>query len=162
MLQSKRLYPENNEVDDEDAVGFLYGMNAFLTREPHSPLALLNRQFAFNNQCVYGAIKAQDSQVTAIARMNERLGEAVYYLFYNPPSIPRTIVNAGTERQTAKNDLGCRVYLENEVKVAMAEFKKGRSPKFAEIEAAGLSSNWRLETWGSRPAPYLQGRSAVR
>ena len=33
LLQSKRLYPDNNDVDDEDEVAFLHGMNAFIRRE---------------------------------------------------------------------------------------------------------------------------------
>jgi hypothetical protein len=29
LLQSKRLYPTNQDVEDEDEIGFLHGMNAF-------------------------------------------------------------------------------------------------------------------------------------
>ena len=152
LLQSKRLYPDNNDVDDDDddPVSFLYGMNLFLTREPRSPLGLLNKQFSFNPQCVYGAIKAHDKQTDSIASMNKRLGEAVYYLFYNPPSMPQTIINPGAARQQFQaNELGCRVYSENDVKAAMDSFKSGRSPTFSEIESSGQASNWRLETWAS-------------
>ena len=31
LLQSKRLYPANNDVDDEDPVGFRYGLTHFCT-----------------------------------------------------------------------------------------------------------------------------------
>lgn len=34
LLQSKRLYPTNNDVDGEDLVGFQYGLNAFLRPDP--------------------------------------------------------------------------------------------------------------------------------
>lgn len=34
LLQSKRLYPDNNDVEEEDEVGFLHGMNAFIRRGP--------------------------------------------------------------------------------------------------------------------------------
>ncbi|CAA2136927.1 hypothetical protein [Methylobacterium bullatum] len=150
MLQSKRLYPKNNDVADDDPIGFLYGMNAFLKRQPKSPLALLNRQFEFDDTCVYGAIKAEDRQVKSIAEMNKKLGQAVYYLFYNPPSMPQVIKNAGVERQqVTANDIGCRVYTENEVNAAIAGFEKGRSPTFSQISAAGTVSNWRLETWAA-------------
>jgi len=32
MLQTKRLFPKNNDVLDDDPEGFRYGMNAFLNR----------------------------------------------------------------------------------------------------------------------------------
>jgi hypothetical protein len=125
-------------------------MNAFLKRQPNSPLALLNRQFEFTSECVYGAIKAESDQIGSMAKMNSQLGESLYYIFYNPPSLPKTIVNAGAERQIiTENALGCRVCLESEVNAAMAGFEKGRSPKFMEIEATAADSNWRLETWAA-------------
>lgn len=34
LFQSKRLYSENNDVQDEDTLGFRYGLNQFLRRAP--------------------------------------------------------------------------------------------------------------------------------
>jgi hypothetical protein len=47
LLRTKRLFPKNNDVLDDDPEGFRYGMNAFLNRDAQSPLAVLNRQFVF-------------------------------------------------------------------------------------------------------------------
>jgi hypothetical protein len=57
LLQSKRLYPLNNDVEDDDPVGFAYGMNAFLRRDPKSPLGKAHRQFEFSADCTYGALR---------------------------------------------------------------------------------------------------------
>jgi hypothetical protein len=48
LLQSKRLYPENNDVDDDDEIGFLHGMNAFIRRQDTQAVGVLHRSFAFS------------------------------------------------------------------------------------------------------------------
>jgi len=80
MLQTKRLFPKNNDVLDDDPEGFRYGMNAFLNREAKSPLAVLNREFVFDRSCMYGSLKAQSDQVDAIDQLNQRFGESVFYM----------------------------------------------------------------------------------
>src|SRR6266481_5984551 len=84
MLQTKRLYPKNNDVLDDDPEGFRYGMNAFLNRDTRSPLAVLNREFVFNDACLYGALKAGSGQIATINNLNSQFGESVFYMFYNP------------------------------------------------------------------------------
>lgn len=70
MLQTKRLYPKNNDVIEDDPEGFWYGMNAFLNRDARSPLATLNRQFDFDDSCIYAKLEAGSNQVTVIDNMN--------------------------------------------------------------------------------------------
>ena len=48
VLQAKRLYPSSGEVDDDDPVGFRYGMNALLRPEESPTSMLLRRAFAFD------------------------------------------------------------------------------------------------------------------
>jgi hypothetical protein len=91
LLQSKRLFPLNNDVDDDDPVGFAYGMNQFLRRDPGNPIGKLHRQFDFTPECTYSSVKAGAEQVQTIERFNEEFGEALYYLFYNPPDVPTTV-----------------------------------------------------------------------
>jgi hypothetical protein len=91
LLQSKRPFPGNNEVEDDDEVAFLHGMNAFLRRDPNQTLGVLHRTFSFNADCVYGAIHAASEQVVAIGRLNREFGKAIYYLLYNPPKVPVSV-----------------------------------------------------------------------
>src|ERR1700730_10713260 len=88
MLQTKRLFPKNNDVLDDDPEGFRYGMNAFLNRDSRSPLAALTRRFAFDNTCIYGSLKAGSKQVVTIDSLNSQFGESVFYMFYNPSTVP--------------------------------------------------------------------------
>lgn len=150
LLQSKRLYPSNNDVDDEDPVGFAYGMNKFLRRDPNSPLGRLHREFEFTADCHYGALKAGSDQVAVIDRLNEEFGDAVYYLLYNPPIIPTRVRYPVVSYQTiTQPPLGCRVYAPTDIDAALTGLDDGQTPTFAELEAAGSSSNWRLETWAA-------------
>jgi hypothetical protein len=148
MLQTKRLFPKNNDVLDDDPEGFRYGMNAFLNRDTKSPLAVLNREFVFDKSCVYGSLKAGSDQVTAINELNERFGESVFYMFYNPSTVPVTIrYPVKSKRAVARVKLGCRVFLSNEVHAVLGALNKDQSPSLNGIMEGGAASNWRLEEW---------------
>lgn len=150
FLQSKRLYPANNDVEDDDPVGFAYGMNAFLRRDPKSPLGKLYRQFEFTSDCSYGALTAGSDQVEIIQRLNEEFGDAVYYLFYNPPTIPATVRYPVTSYQAVTHPpLGCRVYTMADVEPLLSMLDEGVAPTIGALEKAGPASNWRLETWAA-------------
>jgi hypothetical protein len=148
MLQTKRLFPKNNDVVDDDPEGFKYGMNAFLNRDSHSPLAVLNREFVFDQSCLYASLKAQDRQVKTITDFNAEFGESVYYMFYNPSSVPVTIrYPVKTRRTITSVKLGCRVFFSKEVHAVLDTLAKDRSPSLDAIVKGGAASNWRLEEW---------------
>jgi hypothetical protein len=148
MLQTKRLFPKNNDVLDDDPQGFLYGMNAFLNRDSRSPLALLNREFVFDERCVYGSLNAQSDQVAAINHVNGGFGECIFYMFYNPTNVPVTIrYPVRSRRAVTRVELGCRVLFSKEVHAVLTTLKKGNTPTLKAIKAAGAASNWRVEDW---------------
>lgn len=150
LLQSKRLYPLNNDVDDEDATGFLYGMNALLGREGTQAAAALNRNFEFSQNCVYGAIHAGDEQLKRIDELNRNFGKAVYYLLYNPHLIPCTISYPLRERiRIEETVVGCRVIDADQVHGALSKLDDGQSPTFAMLKGAGAASDWPLEIWAA-------------
>ena len=147
MLQTKRLFPKNNDVMDEDPEGFNYGMNAFLNRDDQSPLALLNREFVFDKSCVYGSLKAESDQVGLIDDINASFGESVYYMFYNPPTIPMTVrYPVKSKPVITRLPLGSRVFVSKQVHAILATLKKGHSPTLEQI-TKGAESGWRLEEW---------------
>jgi hypothetical protein len=148
MLQTKRLFPKNNDVLDDDPEGFRYGMNAFLNRDSRSPLAVLTRDFVFDDTCTYGSLNAGSDQIETINRLNSQFGEAVFYMFYNSSAVPITIhYPLRSKRQIKSPKLGCRVFLSKEVHTVLNTLQKGRSPTLKMIADGGASSNWRLEQW---------------
>jgi hypothetical protein len=148
MLQTKRLFPKNNDVLDDDPEGFRYGMNAFLNRDSRSPLAILNREFVFDETCLYGALKAGSEQVATINHLNSQFSDSVFYMFYNPSIVPVSIqYPVRSRRQIKSAKLGCRVFLSDEVHTVLDALEKDRSPTLKMILTGGKTSNWRLESW---------------
>lgn len=148
MLQTKRLYPKNNDVLDDDPEGFRYGMNAFLNRDARSPLAVLTRKFEFDEACVYGALTAGSEQIETIDRVNSQVGDSVFYMFYNPSVVPITVhYPVRSKRKVSAPKLGCRVFRSQEVHAILDRAAKGLSPTLKMITAGGKQSNWRLESW---------------
>jgi hypothetical protein len=150
LLQSKRLYPENNDVDDEDEVGFLYGMNAFIRRDDKQSVGTLHRQFSFNENCIYGAIHAGSEQVKTIETLNRDFGKAVYYLLYNPHAMPFSVSYPLRERiRVDLPTIGCRVFDSDHVHQVLAQLGEGESPTYGMLKRVGAASDWPLETWAA-------------
>ena len=150
LLQSKRLYPHNNEVEEDDTIDFAYGMNRFLRPEPMSTLGIANRRFEFNVDCAYASLKSGDKQINEINGFNEKFGDAIYYLFYNPSVVPMTVHSPITSHQSVTDlPLGCRVYATGDVHPVLNKLRKGSAPTLAALGAPEPSSNWRLETWAA-------------
>jgi len=150
LLQSKRLYPSNNDVDDDDPLNFAYGMNAFLRRDPKSPLGQMHKQFEFDENCCYGALTSGSDQIDVITQLNEQFGDSIHYLFYNPAQVPITIRYPLTSYQNISDPtLGCRVYSAADIDAVLVNISAGKSPTLAQLEASNPESNWRLETWAA-------------
>jgi hypothetical protein len=150
LLQSKRLYPENNDVEDDDQVGFMYGMNAFLRKDNTQAIGALHREFKFNDGCIYGALTAGSHQTSSIDKFNEKFGPSVYYLFYNPHFLPITISYPVHERVHIQvPEIGCRVFDAASVHKVLASLNKDAAPSYQTIQVAADSSNWQLEVWAS-------------
>jgi hypothetical protein len=139
LLQSKRLYPENNDVEEEDAIGFLHGMNAFIRRESSQSVGTLHRNFVFSENCTYGAIHSGSDQVRSIDDLNGNFGKAAYYLLYNPHVIPLTVSYPLRERiRIDQPAIGCRVFDTDQVHQTLSALAEGASPTFAMIMLGGV------------------------
>lgn len=150
LLQSKRLFPTNHDVDDEDEIGFLHGMNAFIRRGGHQAAAALHRTYQFDESCSYSAIHAGDRQVSLIDTLNRDFGKGVYYLLYNPPELPFSVQYPLRQRIRIESmPVGNRVLDADDVHQVLAGLADGQSPTFAQLQKGGGDRNWPLETWAS-------------
>lgn len=150
LLQSKRLYPDNNDVDDDDEAGFRFGMNAFLGRDEHQSVGALHRSFSFTDDCIYGAIHAGDNQIQLIDQLNRDFGKAVYYLLYNPDQVPCSVTYPLRQRTTVTDtSVGCRVLDADQVHAVLAGLTQGASPSYASLTSGDVTNNWPLETWAA-------------
>src|SRR5262249_47895282 len=151
FLQAKRLYPDSNVVDDEDAVGFLYGMNAII-RNDASPVSLtLRRNFNFNLQCKYGSIEADSPQVASIEDFSTQHGYPVDYLLYNPQKIPVSISYPVLQHQALRRAtaVAVRVVRSATVHGLLAGLPKGSAPTFHHIKRRAGRDFWRVEHWAA-------------
>lgn len=150
LLQSKRLFPTNNDVEDEDEIGFLYGMNAFLRRESQQASATLFRKFEFDESSIYGAIKAGSQQVEVIDKLNSEFGKAVYYLLYNAPTIPYSVQYPLESRiELDEVEIGCRVADADDIHATLSKLNNGASPTYSALLQSSSKRNWSLETWAA-------------
>jgi hypothetical protein len=151
LLQSKRLYPRNREVMDEDPVGFRYGMNLMLRRDDKSPLHVLRQDFEFDEDCLYGSIQSRSEQIQMIESHNMNFGESIYYLLYLPPALPLVVSYPVSGRQTiSKFDYGCLVFPVPMVHGVLSKRKKGISPSHRQITSSAKSQDIiRLERWAA-------------
>ncbi|OAF03666.1 hypothetical protein AYJ54_03945 [Bradyrhizobium centrolobii] len=151
LLQTKRLYPDNNDVeDDEDEFELFAGMNRFIRREDKQAIGALHLHFSFSEDSVYGAMRAGSRQIQVIDALNRDFGKAVYYLFYNPHEIPVSISYPIKERiRLDRPAIGCRVLDADEVHQALTGLKGGDSPTYTTLTQAASASNWRLEAWAA-------------
>jgi hypothetical protein len=152
LLQAKRLYPSVGDIQDEDATGFEYGMNMFLRRDESPSSMLLSKVYRFDESSPYGAMRAGSKQEEIIQEFERRFGEAIYYMFYNPPSIPLEVrYPLETYRKLeAPGALGTRVIRGDAVHSLLAGWQEGRLPTVAEIGAIGdPAGGWRLEEWAA-------------
>ncbi len=150
LLQSKRLYPDNNDVEDDDEVAFLYGMNAFIRHSEHQAVGALHRRFTFHGKCIYGAIHAASEQIRSIEALNRGFGKAVYYLLYNPHVLPLSVNYPLSARIRVDSlAIGCRVFEADHIHKTLAGSTEGASPTFDEIVQGGSTNGWPLETWAA-------------
>lgn len=151
LLQSKRLFPANNDVIDEDEAGFLHGMNPWFDPEPTVSFGALHRLFEFNPDCTYSSLRAGSDQVKAIEAINARLEDAVAYLFYNPDTLPLSVEYPLPAFKTVDHpEVGCRVHSASDVHDLLEGRQKGESPTFLDIENSGTGHFSRLEEWGAK------------
>ncbi|UHD44746.1 hypothetical protein LUX29_17170 [Aureimonas altamirensis] len=150
LLQSKRLFPTNQDVDDEDEIGFLHGMNAFIRRDGHQAAAALHRTYRFDASCAYSAIHAGGRQVGLIDTLNRDFGKGVYYLLYNPPELPFSVDYPLRQRIRVEDmPVGNRVLDADDVHRVLADLGDGQSPTFAQLQRGSGARNWPLETWAA-------------
>ncbi|HEX6012751.1 MAG TPA: hypothetical protein VFY87_13335 [Geminicoccaceae bacterium] len=152
VLQAKRLYPSVGDIQDEDEVGFHYGMNFFLRRDESPSSMLLTRNYEFDENSTYGALRAGSKQQKVIKDFEVQFGSSIYYLLYNPPYIPLTVRHPVECYRTLEREppLGARVVQGAAIHELLSSWPEGRMPTLAEVTSVGTpAGGWRIEAWAA-------------
>jgi hypothetical protein len=62
LLQSKRLYPSNNTVQEDDRIDYEIGFARLADPESLQQSLAVHAEFQFDDNCRYGALSAKSDQ----------------------------------------------------------------------------------------------------
>ena len=157
LFQSKRLYPDSGDIDEEEAADSHVGFARLVPAGPSvSPMAT-QHVFSFSEQSKYGALHVRDIQWRAIRQFQQARHIPVYYLLYNPWTIPFSQTFPLTHRPSLgkRSSVGCRIIPADVLMPSLSDRPESYSPQFREV--CGLlrgsvrnRSGWRIEYFISR------------
>lgn len=155
LLQTKRLYSKEIEVTEIDEADYVIGIGRLADRTDSTVPLSWQRAFSFDGSCVYGAGSAGHRQVGYIDQYMATRNMPVYYGFYNPTTIPLTVLYPPADGVVPiePSDLGCRVIPAEDVHAVLGTLTTGQAPSFDAVSAGRLfdegdarsTAGWRLE-----------------
>ena len=135
LLQSKRLYPSNNTVQEEDRIDYEVGFARLADPEALKQSVAVQAEFHFDDSCRYHALSANSDQVRSIAEYEKQNETPIYYQFYNPWRIPFTqrIPLSQFGRPPGTLDLGTKIIPARDVHKMLVGCVAGRRPTLADV-----------------------------
>lgn len=155
LLQSKRLYPNEQSYDEAEHEDYLRGFGRLFGVDKGVDEIFLGRQYTFAEDSQYRAFRRNAKQHKNIDAYELVSGIPVYYLFYNPWLIPWTVTLPveHADKLPPKCSCGCRVVPTGVLNDALKGVARGASPSYADVRD-GLPKafkpeehpgGWRLE-----------------
>lgn len=158
LLQSKRLFTRTQrpETDEELERRYMTGFSTVLHDDNGFAELARGRVFRFSKASRYKSLKNGSRQITTIEQYETEKQVPVYYLFYNPATLPyeRVVpIEAGTPFDTTPN-VGCRIAPAVDVRRIMSEhvsatgtlsYQKLAKHLPAHFNAAQHRGGWTLE-----------------
>lgn len=137
LLQSKRLYPDEQPLDEDTPVDYMIGFVRLLHSDDDWATITQPRTFTFNEESRYKALMTGVPQYNAIASYEQQRNIPVYYLLYNPRQIPSSasLPLAGANEPNGPCDVGCRIVPARQLRTALAQQPDGHIPAYSELRA---------------------------
>lgn len=150
LLQSKRLYPITNRVQEESIIDYHIGFARLADPEDLARSISIQAEFEFTPECTYGALKNKSEQMSAIADFERRNGLSVYYQFYNPWTVPfrQRIPLTSYSPPKGNPKLGVRIVPALDLHKSLQSAPKGHTPRLADLVHVmdkAHSCGWALE-----------------
>lgn len=156
LLQSKRLYPDELEWDEDNPLDYMIGFGRLFRQDDDWSQVTAPRPFSFTAQSRYKALMSGVPQYKAIEQYESAREIPVYYLLYHPLRLPHTVVLPLTNGQAGLMgpcEVGCRVVPARQLRAVVDNQPIGHSPAYDELQR-GLAApftaiehrvGWRLE-----------------
>jgi hypothetical protein len=155
LLQSKRLYPDELEWDEDSPLDYMAGFGRLMRRDDDWADVVAPRTFSFTPGSRYQALVTGVNQYKAIAQYEAANQIPVYYLLYHPWQIPHAVTFPLTAHYavTGRCDVGCRVVPATQLRTALGGQPEGHSPAYEELRRrlsapftlSQHQAGWRLE-----------------
>jgi len=136
LLQSKRLYPVEQEYDEAERLDYEIGFARLFHTDSRLDAVVGPRVFAFTDDSTYTALKSKDEQDKAIVAYEKQSGIPVYYLLYHPAHVPYETEIPRVPNGVAEEPvvLGARVLPSQDVRNVTRSKPKGYLPRFGDIK----------------------------
>jgi hypothetical protein len=151
LLQSKRLYPEEVEVEkDIHRLDYMTGFGRLLESDSEYKSEIRPRVFHFNERSKYQALEYAGKQYKAVLDYTAKHGIPVHYQLYNPLTVPAVAeLPAAIQSNSPLPELrvGCRVVnsAHLDARLQRMGLSPAEHPSFAQI--AGSSDNLDDDFW---------------
>src|SRR5579872_1321529 len=155
LLQSKRLYPDELEWDEDSPLDYMVGFGRLFREDDEWRVVTAPRHFGFTEQSRYKALVTGLGQYAAITAYEQQHTIPVYYLLYNPTQIPTTAtlpIEPG-RRPARASEVGCRIVPAAQLRNVLAPKAEGSSPAYGDLvdslpppfDVQAHRAGWRLE-----------------
>jgi len=154
VLQSKRLYPDEQDLDEATLEDYLVGFARLYDAREMVPAAV-SRPFSMTEESAYKSLGINDEQQVTITGYLAGESPPVFYLFHNPMILPWQVVIPIAKATIVPEhcSVGCRVVPFGVFKQAMQGLASGHHPTFAEVrgrlpppfDTPERAGGWRLE-----------------
>ncbi|MBV8757100.1 MAG: hypothetical protein JO257_07495 [Deltaproteobacteria bacterium] len=153
LLQSKRLYPQEQSLDEDELEDYAIGF-ARLYKDSFGTAALRPRTFTLTKRSSYRALCVDDNQYKAIEEYETATKVPVFYCLYNPWMLPWTVTLpvVGVPKKPKTKEVGTRILPASRMRSALSSKPSGYSPTYDDLltnappEFQGKhAAGWRLE-----------------
>ncbi len=150
LLQSKRLYPTTNQVQEELQIDYRTGFARLADPEDLRASIAVQAEFRFDEDCRFGALAAQSDQMKTIIDYERENHLSIYYQLYSPWTVPavQRIPLSDFTQPVMELTHGVRIMPTGAVHAHLAKQAEGHKPTLRELKAAfdaTFPGGWPLE-----------------
>ena len=155
LLQSKRLYPTEQEYEEDKLIDYLMGFGRLYEDTDGFLQVTHPRTFSFDKSSKYKALVVANRQWDSIHQFEEQRGIPVHYLLYHPLRIPFTtrVPRSSNRAPRGPSQVGARVVPASSLRIALKDRNQGHVPSYGDLEfllprpfdTQATAAGWRLE-----------------
>ena len=155
LLQSKRLYPTEQEYEEDRRIDYLVGLGRLYESEDSFLQATHPRRFSFGKSSQYKALIVADHQWKTIEQYEKHRGIPVHYLLYHPLRIPFStrVPRSSNRAPRGPSRVGARVVPASSLRTGLTNRAVGYVPSYGDLEfllpkpfdTQDNTAGWRLE-----------------